>query len=140
MCEEIRNASTVVPQTMIASLMINGLLAFGMLVAVLFCMGDVTAAVQNPTGYPFIEIFTQATESKAGATAMTSIVTVLAFCGIIAALAGSSRMTWSFARDRGLPGWRYLRKVSCGNFYLTADATQFQILTLRPFRLFTIIN
>lgn len=66
MCEEIRNASTVVPQTMIASLMINGVLAFGMLVAVLFCIGDITAAVGSPTGCPFIEIFTQATASKAG--------------------------------------------------------------------------
>jgi choline transport protein len=112
MCEEIKNASTVVPQTMLASLAINGMLAFGMLLAVLFCMGDITAAVQSPTGYPFIEIFTQATASRAGATAMTSIVTALAFCAIIAALAGSSRMTWSFARDRGLPGWRYLSKVS----------------------------
>lgn len=111
MCEEIRNASTVVPQTMIASLMINGVLAFSMLVAVLFCIGDITAAVGSPTGYPFIEIFTQATASKAGATVMTSIVTTLSFCAIIAALAGSSRMTWSFARDRGLPGWRYLSKV-----------------------------
>lgn len=97
---------------MIASLMINGVLAFSMLVAVLFCIGDITAAVGSPTGYPFIEIFTQATASKAGATVMTSIVTTLSFCAIIAALAGSSRMTWSFARDRGLPGWRYLSKVS----------------------------
>lgn len=111
MCEEIRNASTVVLQTMIASLMINGTLAFAMLVGVLFCVGDITAAIDSPTGYPFIEIFTQATTSRGGATAMTSIVTALAFCAIIAALAGSSRMTWSFARDRGLPGWQYLSKV-----------------------------
>lgn len=116
MCEEIKNASTVVPQTMLVSLVINGTLALGMLVAVLFCMGDITAAVQSPTGYPFIEILTQATASKAGATIMTSIVTALAFCAIIAALAGSSRMTWSFARDRGLPGWRYLSKVSPVDF------------------------
>ena len=111
MCEEIKNASTVVPWTMIASLAINGVLGLAMLIAVLFCIGDITAAVQSPTGYPFIEIFTQATASKAGATVMTSIVTALSFCGIIAALASSSRMTWSFARDRGLPGWRYLSKV-----------------------------
>lgn len=112
MCEEIKNASTVVPWTMIGSLAINGVLAFAMIVAVLFCMGDITAAVKSPTGYPFIEIFTQATGSKAGATVMTSIVTVLSFSAIIAALASSSRMTWSFSRDRGLPGWRYLSKVS----------------------------
>lgn len=112
MCEEIKNASNVVPWTMIASLAVNGLLALAMLIGVLFCMGDITAAVTSPTGYAFIEIFTQATASKAGATAMTSIVTALSFCSIITALASSSRMTWSFARDRGLPGWRSLSKVS----------------------------
>ena len=74
-------------------MMANGVLAFRMLVAVLFCMGDITAALRTPTRYPFIETFTQTTASKAGATVMTSIITVLASCAIIAVLAGSSRMT-----------------------------------------------
>ena len=112
MCEEIKNASTVVPWTMIGSLAINGLLAFAMLIAVLFCMGDLKAALATPTGYPFIAIFTQTTGSKAGATVMSSVIAVLVFSAIIAALASSSRMIWSFSRDRGLPGWRYLSKVS----------------------------
>ena len=89
----------------------NGVLAFGMLVAVLFCMGDITAALQTPTAYLFIEVFAQATVSKAGATTTTSTITVLAFCAIIAALAGSSTMSRLFACDRDLPGWRYLSKV-----------------------------
>ena len=112
MAEEIRNASTIVPQCMITSVIINGVLAFGMLIAILFCMGDIDAAVASPTGYPFIEIFTQATGSLTGAGFMTAIITALAFCATIATLAGSSRMMWSFARDRGLPGWRFLSQVS----------------------------
>ena len=125
MCEEIRHASTVVPQRMIASLLINRVLAFGMLVSVLFCMGDFTAALQTPTEYLFIKIFTQATAFKAGATVMTSIIIILAFCAIIAALAGSSRMTWSFARNRGLLGWRYLSKVRwTGIFWITVVNSQ----------------
>lgn len=82
-----------------------------MLIAVLFCLGDIDSALETPTGYPFMEIFLQATESRAGSTAMVAIVTTLQICAAIAFLAGSSRMTWSFARDHGLPGWRYLSKV-----------------------------
>lgn len=111
MSEEIRNASTIVPYSLITSLMLNGILGLGMLIAVLFCLGDVEAALDSPTKYPFMEIFFQATGSLPGSTAMIAIITVLQICAAIACLAGSSRMTWSFARDHGLPGWRYLSKV-----------------------------
>ena len=111
MSEEIRNASTIVPYSLLTSIMLNGILGFGMLIAVLFFLGDISAALGTPTGYPFMEIFMQATNSTAGSTAMITIVTVLQICATIACLAGSSRMTWSFARDHGLPGWRVLSKV-----------------------------
>ena len=111
MSEEIRNASTIVPYSLITSLMLNGILGLGMLIAVLFCLGDIDAALDTPTKYPFMEIFFQATDSAAGSTAMIAIITVLQICATIACLAGSSRMTWSFARDHGLPGWRYLSRV-----------------------------
>lgn len=112
MAEEIQNASTVVPYSLLAGITLNGFLGFGMLLAVLFCLGDIDAAEDLPTGYPYMEIFVQATHSTAGSSVMITIVTVLQICATIAFLAGSSRMTWSFARDHGLPGWRTLSKVS----------------------------
>ena len=111
MSEEIRNASIIVPRSLLASITLNGFLGFGMLIAVLFCLGDIDAALDMPTDYPFIEIFQQATNSASGATAMIIVVTILQIAATIACLAGSSRMTWSFARDHGLPGWRFLSKV-----------------------------
>ncbi|KAK0510423.1 hypothetical protein JMJ35_006855 [Cladonia borealis] len=111
MAEEIQNASTIVPYSLLASITLNGFLGFGMLIAVLFCLGDLDAAENSPTGYPFMEIFMQATRSAAGSSVMITIVTILQICATIACLAGSSRMTWSFARDHGLPGWRILSRV-----------------------------
>ncbi|KAI9881205.1 MAG: hypothetical protein M1830_007183 [Pleopsidium flavum] len=111
MSEEIQNASTVVPRSMITSIALNGALGFGMLIAVLFCVGDIDAVLHTPTGYPFMEIFLQATKSTGGSTVMATIVTILGICATIGFLASSSRMTWSFARDRGLPGWQYLNRV-----------------------------
>ncbi|MCJ1361829.1 hypothetical protein MMC16_000929 [Acarospora aff. strigata] len=111
MSEEVRNASTVVPRSMITSILLNGALGFGMLIAVLFCVGDMDAALHSPTGYPFMGIFVQATHSIGASTVMAMVVTVLSVCATIGFLASSSRMTWAFARDRGLPGWQYLSKV-----------------------------
>ncbi|KAI4109309.1 MAG: hypothetical protein LQ339_001809 [Xanthoria mediterranea] len=113
MSEEIANASTNVPRSMLVSVLLNGALGFAMLVAVLFCSGDITAEeiIETPTGYPFIAIFVQATRSIGGSTGMAVVVVALGICATIAFLASASRMTWAFARDRGLPMWRYLNKV-----------------------------
>ena len=118
MSEEIQDASRVVPYSLLSSITLNGFLGFGMLLAVLFCLGDLEAVLTSPTDYPFMEIFLQATHSAAGSTVMITIVTVLQICATIACLAGSSRMTWSFARDHGLPGWRVLSKVSSVSAHL----------------------
>lgn len=95
------------------SVVINGTLGFGMIIALLFCIGNLDNALATPTGYPFIEILLQATNSVKGTAAMASIVTILALCATVGILASTSRMFWSFARDRGLPGWRVLQQVCC---------------------------
>ncbi|KAI4170852.1 MAG: hypothetical protein LQ348_007033 [Seirophora lacunosa] len=111
MSEEISNASLNVPRSMLASVMLNGTLGFAMLIAVLFCLGDIEQVIETNTGYPFMAIFQNATQSAGGAAAMASVVVTLGICATIAFLASSSRMTWSFARDRGLPLSKYLGKV-----------------------------
>ena len=70
MAEEVKNAGVVVPRSMIYGTIINGTLAFGYLIAVLYCMGDYTEAVTSATGYPIITIVYQATGSKAATGTM----------------------------------------------------------------------
>ena len=109
--EEIPNASVVVPWIMIATAILNGVLGFAALIAILFCAGNVANAEMSPTGYPFIEIFYQATNSAGGATAMVCVILALIFFAMISLIATASRMTWAFARDNGLPGSTWLSKV-----------------------------
>lgn len=111
MCEEIKNASTIVPWSLMTSIALNGALGFAMLFAILFCIGDIHNALDSPTGFPFIEIFTQATRSVHGATAMTALVLSLMIFATIAVLAAASRQMWAFARDRGVPGSRFIGRV-----------------------------
>lgn len=111
MSEEIQMASTVVPRALVASIALNGVMGFAMLIAILFCIGDIDNALSTPTGFPFIEIFRQAVRTNGGATAMTAVVLSLMIFATIAVLAAASRMTWAFSRDNGLPGSRLLSRV-----------------------------
>lgn len=104
MSEEVKNASTDVPRSMLLSLIINGSLALGMLFAVLFSADNITALLEEASATaPFVRIFRHAVGSDTGATVMVGIIILLEFCSAMGCLAAASRMTWSFARDRGLP-------------------------------------
>lgn len=109
--EEIQNASTVIPRTMIGAIAINGIFGLAMTIAILFCMVNIDDALATPTGYPFIEIFYSATNSVGGATTMTSIIVFLAVVGTINVLASASRQMWAFARDNALPFSHLLSRV-----------------------------
>lgn len=112
MAEEVQNAPVVVPRAILFSVIVNGALGFAMVIALLFCLGDLQAALQSPTGYPAMYIFSHGTGSVAGATTIFSIIIVVGACSITGQMATSSRQFWSFSRDRGVPGWRFWSKVS----------------------------
>jgi choline transport protein len=52
MAEEVRSASRVLPTTLMVSVLVNGCLGFAVLIAVLFCGGDLISALGSPTGFP----------------------------------------------------------------------------------------
>ncbi|KAJ6151137.1 hypothetical protein N7470_007731 [Penicillium chermesinum] len=112
MAEEVANASTAIPKAIITTVLINGSLGFGMLIAVLFSLGDIKAALNSSTGYPYMEIFYQATGSISGSAGMVSAMLVVGVASSVGMLAATSRQFWSFARDRGIPGWQLWSKVS----------------------------
>ncbi|KAI4698019.1 uncharacterized protein J4E84_001153 [Alternaria hordeiaustralica] len=109
--EEIKDPERNVPRAMLASIIINGALGFGFLLVVLFCMGDITEAMETTTGYPIIEIFYQISRSKAAASAMTCALIVIAALATVPLLLTASRMLWSFAQDAGLPCSKTLSRV-----------------------------
>jgi choline transport protein len=89
----------------------NGILGFIMMITVLFCIGDLQTVLETDTGFPFIQVFYDSVGSVAGATVMGAIVLVLTWACAIGITTTASRMTWSFARDRGTPFSRILKKV-----------------------------
>ncbi|KAJ5806349.1 uncharacterized protein N7503_003951 [Penicillium pulvis] len=112
MAEEVANAATVIPQAIITGMTLNSLLGFSMMLTILFCLGDVKSVLDSATGFPFIQIFYNSTNSYAGASVMTALIIVLTMACSIGITATASRMTWSFARDHGFPFSHYLKKVN----------------------------
>lgn len=138
MAEEIKNAEVVVPWSMLTTTVLNGALGFGIVIAVLFVTTDITAALSSPTGllgYPFMQIFYDATGSKAGASVMIAIIIIMDAAGTIAFLATASRLVWAFARDGGLPGSHFVSQVCIGFITLVCDLelTEFSSDPKRPF-------
>lgn len=74
-----------------------------------FCytLGDLESVLSTPTGYPFIQVFYNATGSRGGATAMSCILVLSATANGMTNMATASRQLFAFARDKGLPfhGW-----------------------------------
>jgi choline transport protein len=98
LAEEVKNASINVPRSMFFTIFLNGALGLSMMISILFCIGNVDDALATPTGYPFIEIFHNATQSNTGATAMASILVAMIVFATFGFLASASRQMWAFAR------------------------------------------
>jgi hypothetical protein len=97
---------------MVLAVSINSIIALGYLIALLFCIGDVDAAVSTPTGFPIIEIYYQATKSKAGTTVLVVMLLFSNTVALFGVFASVARLTWAFARDNGMPFARYFSHVS----------------------------
>ena len=56
MSEEIQSAATVVPKAILYTIVINGVLAFAMVISLFFCAGDLHAAIHagHRLFYPFL--------------------------------------------------------------------------------------
>lgn len=102
MAEEIKDAGKTVPRAMIGAYLMNGSLGIVFLISYMFMITDVDAALNDATGYPHIWVFSQAV-SAGGVVALNAIPTILIFAGTLTFNLSTSRQTWAFARDKGLP-------------------------------------
>jgi choline transport protein len=99
------------PLIFTGSIAINGVTGFAMLIAILYCIGNIEEALATPTGYPFIEILTQATSSVAGGTALSALLVTMFTFATIGVVATASRQLWAFSRDNAVPNARLVSYV-----------------------------
>lgn len=115
MAEEVKNAAVNVPRAILAAVILNGATGFAIVIAYLFCIGNIDEALAPNTGYDYIDSFYEATRSLGGASVMAAIPDALVICATFCMLATASRQTWAFARDRGMPGSTFLAHIEPGS-------------------------
>ncbi|KAJ3493496.1 hypothetical protein NLG97_g4701 [Lecanicillium saksenae] len=111
MSEEIEDAGIIVPKAMVWSFLLNVPFTFGLLLTYLFSIGNVQEALNDKTGFPFMYVFRESTGSVRGATGLSIVVLILLIMVTISSLASTSRQTFAFARDNGLPFSKWLGAV-----------------------------
>ncbi len=97
---------------MMWSVYLNAAMGLFMAVTMCFCLGDLSEIVNTATGYPFIQVFYNATQSYAATNIMVTVVIINLSACAMSEVATSSRQLWSFARDKGIPGADWVAYVS----------------------------
>lgn len=109
MAEEVYHANINVAKAVTMAIAINGALSFSIVIVMLYFGGPLDSLLE--VEFPWMTIVYQATGSKGAVAALNGYLIFMGLAACISSIASGSRMTWSFARDRGLPFWRHLRRV-----------------------------
>jgi choline transport protein len=111
MAEEVQHPERMIPIAIMGTVAIGFVTSWFYSVAMFFSMNDLDALFNTLTKVPILELFHQALRSRAGAVVLESMIIVTGMGCQIASHTWQSRLCWSFARDRGLPGSRWLSKI-----------------------------
>ena len=77
----------------------------------MFSLKDLAQVSATPTYVPLLELFRQALGTNAGAVVLEAFVIATGISCLVSSHTWQSRLCWSFARDRGVPGHHWLSKV-----------------------------
>ncbi|KAL3425153.1 amino acid permease [Phlyctema vagabunda] len=111
MAEELPQPARNIPIAMVGSVVVNGILGFGYCLMLLFSLGDLNELLESPTGFPFMQLFLNATKNEAGATILVLMLSLAATAANTAGLTSTSRTFWAFARDSATPFSNYFTHV-----------------------------
>ena len=97
---------------MVGSVLFNGIAGLIYCLILLFSLGDLDNLLTSSTGFPFMQLFLNVTNSPAGAIIMSLLPTLIATFATAAGLTSCSRTFWAFARDGGIPAAEYFSHVN----------------------------
>ena len=86
---------------MILCILINGAMAFAIILVLLYCIGPLDAVLS--ASYPIIPICPNAMGSMCGSNAMVSSLIIVTYFVVAASVASVSRIMWAWARDGAFP-------------------------------------
>ncbi|KAK6845408.1 amino acid transporter [Apiospora arundinis] len=113
--EEVRDASWVLPRSMVVTAAINYTVGFVMTVTIMLTVGeDASTLLDSRTGQVYVQVLLNITHSRVGTSILTALMAVLLLFCDVNGVTTSSRQLFAFARDNGLPCSRWLATVRDG--------------------------
>ncbi|RCK67115.1 Choline transport protein [Candida viswanathii] len=110
--EESLTPETDIPKAILGTVIIGFITSFTYSIAVFFSLTDLDAIFNSTTGVPIMDIFYQATRSKAAAIGLEFLILLTACLCSVQCQIWCSRSIWSFSRDKGLPFSNIWSKVN----------------------------
>lgn len=118
LAEEVKDASQSGPKALIIGFLTNASGAASMTIVLFLRQGnDYATLIGTPYGQPWIQTLVDATGSERIAAAMVGLVCVLLQAGCVNQTTTTSRQTFAFARDGGLPFPRVLSSVRPDQYF-----------------------
>jgi choline transport protein len=112
LAEEVHRPERMIPIAIMGTVGIGFVTSWFWSMSMFFSIvGDFQNIIVTSTLVPILELFYQASRSKAGAIVLEALIIATGLGCLVASHTWQSRLCWSFARDRGLPGHRWLSKV-----------------------------
>jgi len=112
LAEEVHRPERMIPIAIMGTVGIGFVTSWFWSMSMFFSIvGDFTEIISSATLVPILELFYKASGNKAGAIVLESLIIATGLGCLVASHTWQSRLCWSFARDRGLPGHRWLSKV-----------------------------
>lgn len=111
MAEEVARPERMIPIAIMGTVALGFLTSWTYSIAMFFSMNNLERLTDTPTLVPILELYYQALANKAGAVVLETLIILTGMGCLVASHTWQSRLCWSFARDRGLPGSGYLSRV-----------------------------
>ncbi|KAG5932156.1 hypothetical protein E4U60_005449 [Claviceps pazoutovae] len=110
MIEEIPNPQRQGPKIMLYCIIIGMVTGFIFLSSLLFCVNNIDDVITASWG-PVLQIFMDATKSKAGSICLLIFPLFCMLFTTVTLVCTSTRMSYAFARDRGMPFSSFFARV-----------------------------
>lgn len=107
--EETHDPTRNAPRAMVMSVLVSAVAGWLLLAVVTLAIQDLPAVVKADN--PFVAVLGSALGPRLGTAMVLVAMGAMWFCGL-ASVTSNSRMLFAFARDGGVPGSRFLARVS----------------------------
>lgn len=111
LAEEVPRPERMIPIAIMGTVGIGFVTSWFFSMSMMFSLSNLAEVTNTRTLVPLLELFCQALGTNVGAVVLEAFVITTGIGCLVSSHTWQSRLCWSFARDRGVPGYRWLEVV-----------------------------